>query len=595
MSEYEHPKHRNVLEWLQLISQGNVSLPRFQRGLVWKDETIEEFILALLKKRPVGVLLILENDVSKDEVAFAPQRLRYAPEINKSTCRELILDGQQRLTALWRAIIDAFYFVDSIESPRRFFIKVNNLDNDSMSVEESVEDVRCIKANSKQDGKAIKDAREAFDKGLVPVNLMADRITQDNVSIENWCDEVFPDNSEKSRSLERNVRKLSELLRSRNIAYYSLPPDTSREDAIDTFIKTNESSSKVSRFDIAVAEIEVQRRQPLREMVREINIEPQRLTRFFGDDEDRCISDIGELALKIACLLVDCPQVPTDKYYTDKSVIDVVTDRWSEIEKAIDWTLEFFESECLYDKRRLPSVVPLRVIPALYIHFCPPESEPDKQARFSKIVRQYCWSSFVTNRYERNVNVRLWEDYKSVLKCGIYGEIEAPIFDKSEYPVPTINELADLKHPLPPPTGVKALSRAIIVVSLKSGAIDLASDVSASKDNIHKRQYHHLFPKALLKKEGRTLSEINHPLNYALVSETTNKMLAAEPPVEYLKKRLKLDFDIGDIKRRVESHLIPFEQLNVNSGLNNNYERFINSRAKLFEKALNDLCEGRKV
>ena len=589
MSEYEHPKHRNVFEWLQLISQGNVSLPRFQRGVVWKDDTIEEFILALLKKRPVGILLVLENDVLKDEVAFAPQSLRDAPEINKSTCRELILDGQQRLTALWRATIDAFNLVDSIESPRRFFIEVENLDNDSMSVE----GVRCIKASSKQDGKAIKDAREAFEKGLVPVNLMADGITQDHVSIENWCDEVFPDNSEKSRGLERNVRKLSELLTGRNIAYYSLPPHTSREEAIDTFIKTNESSSKVSRFDIAVAGIEVQRKQPLRDMVREIDIEPQRLTRFFGDNEDKRISEIGELALKIACLLVD--QVPTDKYYTHESVIDVVTDRWGEIERAIDWTLEFLESECLYDKKRLPSVVPLRVIPALYIHFCPPESEPDKQARFSKIVRQYCWLSFVTNRYERNVNFRLWEDYKSVLKCGIYSEIEAPIFDKSEYPVPTIDELSDLKHALPSPTGAKALSRAIVVVSLKSGAIDLASDVSVSKDNINKRQYHHLFPKALLTKEDRTLSEINHPLNYALVSETTNKMLAAEPPVEYLKKRLKLDFDIGDIKRRVESHLIPFEQLNVNSGLNNNYERFISRRAKLFEKALNDLCEGKKV
>lgn len=588
MSDYEIPKYRKVSDWLDMIKSGKVSLPRFQRGIVWNDNTIAEFIFALLKKRPVGVLLVLEYDVDKGNVPFDPHELKDAPEIDPTVCQEMILDGQQRLTALWRTITDSFITSQTKEQPRRFFIEVVDDNEDTYLVK----NVICI-PDSKKYSRIIQNPKEAFNKDLVPVNLLVEDNYPNKLYIADWCDKVFPENARESRRLELKIRQLSDIIKSRNIAYFSLPSETSREDAINAFIRTNESSSKVSRFDIAVAEIEVRRQEPLRDMIKNIHIDTQRINRFFGDDEDKRISEIGELTLRISCLLANKP--PTDKHFVADEVVNIVTDKWKDIENALNWTLDFLEKESIFDKKRLPSVVPLRVVPALYILCVPPDTEPDKLAKFREVVRKYCWLSFVTNRYENQVNDRLWEDFKSISTEGIFNELTAPIFDKTEYPVPTKKQLSDLKHPLPPPTGRRALSRALLAISLINGAVDLASDEKIDENNIRDRQYHHLFPKAMLDDEGRDNSEINHPLNFALISDITNRKIAANPPVDYLKKRLKLNFDLNDIKRRVESHLIPFEKLNVESGTKQKYENFISTRAELFERVLSSLCKGKKL
>ena len=574
----DQPKPRKVQEWLDLIKEGKVAIPEFQRGIVWKDSTVADFLLALLKERPVGVFLLLDLDpADSTKTPFKPRPLRGAPEVNITTCGELILDGQQRLTALWRALNDKFYSPESNKRSYRFYIEIENLGDENPKV--NVKDV--VKNECRGKDNPIRD----FERNLVPVHLLIDDCTE-------WCDTVFPNDSSKSRELEKNITTLSEKLRYRDISYYELPKNISRQDAIEAYIKTNESSVKVSRFDIAVAEIESKKEQHLRDFIKDIEIELTRRSRFFGDDEDKFISDVGELVLKIACLLPEPSLLPTDKNYVRSEVIDVIIKRWNDIVKSIDWTLDFLEKERIWDKKRLPSVVPLRVIPALHANHFPKDKEPDKQAKFRKVVRQYLWRCFVTKRYERNVNARLWEDYKEI-SASMFDQSKAPILDNNQYPIPSIDQLSDLEYPLPAPTGTQGLSRALLVVSLRPNAVDLASNEQINKDNIRDMQYHHLFPKALLEKEKRPPGQINHALNFALISKETNRKLAARPPVEYLKNRLQLEFTVDDIKRRVKSHLIPFNELNVDSGKNRNYEKFIKVRADYFVKALQSLCEGK--
>ena len=572
------PENCTVADWLEKIKEGTISLPRFQRGIAWKDSHIIDLLTALLECRPVGVLLILELDPRCD-APFDPKSLRGAPSIDPNTCTELVLDGQQRLTALWRALTNGFYNgIPPNGVKRSFFAEVKEV-----GLNLKLEKVRCIKNNVASRREILNDPEQAWKRNFIPIHLLGAEITIDEDELLEWCDKASRFDATASRHLERKINRLSQLFLSRDISYYALSPETPREVAISIFIKSNESLVKISRFDIAVATIEQERQEPLRELIENIELTTDRLTRFFGDDEDTRISTIGELALKISCLIAD--SVPTDKYYISEKVIEVVTRRWDDIVKGLNWTLKFFEEERIWDAKRLPSVVPLRVIPALY-QKRPDDNEPDAQGSFDSKVRRYLWLSFVTSRYDHNANTRLYNDYKNFV------EGSSPIFDNNDYPIPTMETLTNLDSPISPPTRKNSLSRAVLAVSLRGGAKDLASDERIRLDNIRKRQYHHLFPRKLLEDENRKRGEINHVLNYALISNITNNLLKAEPPIEYLRKRLQLDIGINTIRRRVESHLIPFDQLNVKDGKNGRYESFLRARGKKIIDAIKSLCKG---
>ncbi len=71
------------------------------------------------------------------------------------------------------------------------------------------------------------------------------------------------------------------------------------------------------------------------------------------------------------------------------------------------------------------------------------------------------------------------------------------------------------------------------------GAKDWYSGLGLSLTNqgrLHFVQYHHVFPRALLRKHGYEKAEVNEIANMAFISGHTNRKLAARSPVEYFAK-----------------------------------------------------------
>ena len=94
---------RPIEDWINDVQRGIVRLPRFQRKEVWTQNYIRNFLWAILRKHPLGVFLVLEVDSSKPP--FQTRPLAGASD-NGEQCRQHLLDGQQRLTALWRSFND---------------------------------------------------------------------------------------------------------------------------------------------------------------------------------------------------------------------------------------------------------------------------------------------------------------------------------------------------------------------------------------------------------------------------------------------------------------------------------------------------------
>lgn len=106
-------RNRSLNDWFARIRQ--VVLPRFQRFEAWTHRMVAGLLDTVLRELPAGALLVLEVG---DEEPFVSRVMVGAPE-NGDKIVEHLLDGQQRLTALWRSLTDNY-------PDRTYFVEMNS-------------------------------------------------------------------------------------------------------------------------------------------------------------------------------------------------------------------------------------------------------------------------------------------------------------------------------------------------------------------------------------------------------------------------------------------------------------------------------------
>lgn len=99
-------RNRRLVEWYGKVQRGEIKLPRFQRFEAWDWRRIVSMMNTIINNLPLGITLVLE--VGEDE-QFVSRYLSSAPD-NGGRVLEHLLDGQQRLTALWRVLNNNYEF-----------------------------------------------------------------------------------------------------------------------------------------------------------------------------------------------------------------------------------------------------------------------------------------------------------------------------------------------------------------------------------------------------------------------------------------------------------------------------------------------------
>ena len=82
---------------LDQVDNGTMLLPEFQRGYVWNRDQVRGLMRSVYRDYPVGALLIWETDTAADQT-------RGGPLGGGSGQKNLLLDGQQRVTTLYGVI-----------------------------------------------------------------------------------------------------------------------------------------------------------------------------------------------------------------------------------------------------------------------------------------------------------------------------------------------------------------------------------------------------------------------------------------------------------------------------------------------------------
>lgn len=546
--------NRTVKEWLDSATRGALQLPRFQRGEAWTHHHVERFLTAMLRGHPLGVFLIL--CVDPDKQPFRTRRLDNLADPNPK-CTEHLLDGQQRLTSLLRV------FNDSYKSHAFYY----RIESNSQS---SSDDPNVIAVSrTGRDRATIGDPTKEYNKAWIPMHIIAPAGSLSRKGID-WRKKATKDPIKRDK-LEVLINNLSYRIAETMIPFLSLPQATSRSDAIRIFLETNRSSVNLSAYDLAVAQMEEDTGNSLQELVDEVT----RTVPQINVLEPR---SVGDMVLKAECVIQG--RKPTLGNYQVLDFAKLSRERKERI-IAIRWTVNEFARLKIWSEKRLPTAVPFRVLPGLK-QLIPIGGV--KHDRAMKLIRRYLWSSFLTDRYDRQANDRLKEDYDALVKA-----MEDPW---SEPEIPALSckppESDDIKDAGWPKSGGR-LSRGILAACCQDGAKDIASNEELQAEGFD--DYHFIFPRSLLKQNDRNP---NIAINCMILKPHGNRRTwQSKLPGDFLRimRNNKLieqsvSDPINEIKSRLKTHLLPVECLTdvteaTTKDVAGAYDKFLDARVAL--------------
>lgn len=562
--------------WFNRIETGQLRLPRFQRFEAWGRSEVLGVLQAVFRGLPTGALLVLAVG---DQEKFISRGIEGAPK-GTERVNEHLLDGQQRLTALWKALHEKYedqtYFVNS------------TLDEETgEKTLEIYNQGRWIKNGQKYPVWA-DNPKEIRARGLVPLRLTRPSSTGDEIN--NWCLEATDNDFKQSLSLAQSISEFREKAVTYNIPFLSLPVTTPKYVALDVFIKMNTSSIKLSTFDIVVAQVEEATGESLHDIIQKIRQQAPGIDRYVAPEE---------LLLSVAALRENRP--PSQVSFQKIDFIKLAQE-WKSIADGIAFTVETLEEEKVFDSSRLPTVAILPVLAALASDV---PNSGDKKGNARALLRAYLWRAFLTDRYVNAAATAALQDFRG-LRSALKGEIsrdQIKIFDETEYPLPTVETLLRAKWP----KSKDILARGVMSISLRSGAYDLADGNIVTKENIMQREYHHLFPDSLITQDGKMSDETSFKaLNCALITWNTNRTISAKEPIKYLKERVEKGIlGEGELRSRLKSHLVPYGALNVGGyreigdeqektqKVKLDFETFLKTRAERLIPVIRALCDGR--
>src|SRR2546421_3129380 len=92
-----------IQDILRGIREGKTQLPDFQRGWVWDDEHIRSLLASVSMSYPIGAVMVLQT--GNPDVRFKPRPVEGVSLAQPAEPERLVLDGQQRLTSLFQALL----------------------------------------------------------------------------------------------------------------------------------------------------------------------------------------------------------------------------------------------------------------------------------------------------------------------------------------------------------------------------------------------------------------------------------------------------------------------------------------------------------
>lgn len=574
-----------IQEMLKSIGKGDIQLPDFQREWIWNDYHIRSLIASVSQSFPIGVVLALEaNGI---DFRFKTRLLEGVnPKFSKNKPRTLILDGQQRLTALFQTLMSGRPVTTrntrGNETLRYYFLDMEACIKNDVDREDAVLSCKEDRQFQTVDGRTIDlhpvgslfaQERE-YSNNMFPVDRIYDSSAWRREYSKHWNHD-----NNKIELFDKFESEIIDRFKQYEVPIIQLHNETPKEAVCLVFEKVNTRGVTLTVFELLTASFAVDN----------FDLRNDWKSRFERIKEKYPVLEELDNTnfLRTLTLLVTNANPDTTISCTRREILRLTFEdyqKWVDhVEHGFVEAARFLHRQKIFNARDLPYQTQLVPLAAILANL---QDLGETRLAQEKIARWY-WCGVLGEMYGAATDTRFANDLSEVTGW-INGEQSEPR---------TIREANFQENRLPElRTRNGAAYKGIHALVMQDRGEIKCSDFRTGIPIDEKLYYddnidiHHIFPKAWCERQGIRSAEYNSIINKTALSASTNRKIGSDAPSEYLLSiQMEADIDDSMMNEILDSHLIQARFLRTD-----NFRDFFEDR----KEALLDVIEeamGKRV
>ncbi len=556
----------SVRQLVDKVISRELALPEMQRRYVWTAVKVRDLLDSLYRGYPSGAILVWEADPSMDDRSLQVDGVKS----NSLSGRLLLLDGQQRLTSLTAVLEGKPITVRNKRKPIEILFNLNHPDflaeEDVTEVEEDDEEDDEDDDNDDELDIVEEMRRRTFVVGSRVLKNDPNWISVSDVFTKSEWQllkplGITPDdgNWEKFTARIRNLKKIEEY----QYVMQILDKKLSYEEVTEIFVRVNSLGAKLRGSDLALAQIT----SKWKGFIGEID----EFSKEFDTNSDY-LMDTGILVKTLVAFATN-----QSKYKTVNRVkIDNFKEAWEKTKVGLQFAINLLKNNARIENLRLLSS-PFLLVPIAY--YAMQKNEKLSKEEVRKLMLWF-YVAHMKGRYGIGSSENLLDsDIAALNKTKNLDELLALLKMQVKDFLVSVDEIKGKSRRSP-------LFSMLFFIAKQKEIKDWFTGLAISEKLVgkaHALQFHHIFPKSLLRKQRADRKEINEIANMAFIGGKTNRNISNKEPRKYL---------IDVIEKRGEE-ILEYHNLPSNKELweLDNYQDFLAYRREKLVKSINSFIE----
>lgn len=598
MKDAQKPDHASLNTLINRLREGRYVIPDFQREFEWKPWDIRDLMRSIFLDYYIGSLLLWKG---KDENFDALSCEAIYGFKNSGSPEYIVLDGQQRLTAIFYAFLAPDVPLPNRTSRAFYYIKVDKFMAEEYDVAFGYD------WHTKQWNEILNDKEEQYASHLFPLSIIGaggwelanwvqgyeqywnkrvEGVTVDDPEFDS-ATKTFAANAANAKVFGSHLKEITEQYQ---ISYIELDKNIAVDKVCDIFTQINSKGIRLDAFDLINALLKPKGLQ-LKHMWRDA---ATRLDKVETEKMNVYILQVMSILRQAYCspkylyFLLPGQEKPIrdpDGTRRKEVLIPDIADfktRWDAAVDAIESAIKVLRHPQEYgvvNSNFFPYVSILPVFSAIRAHIktLPPHRQLDARRK----LRHWYWSSVFLNRYSGSVESTSARDFLD-LRAWFDNDAEEPTM-VSEFGSRFRN--LELRKELKRGSSVY---NGVFNLLVLQGARDWVTGDVPLHDDLDD---HHIVPDSWGKANvgGNLIGTI---LNRTpLTSDTNRNVIRDRLPNEYLPELIKQNGE-NTVRAILESHFISSAALAIllrNPFTPDDYEAFISERQRTIQDAIENL------
>ena len=605
MKNVQKPEKIHLDKLIDEIRKGKFVIPDFQRDFEWGPWDVRDLIKSIFMDYYIGTLLLWEGNKQNFDVLSCKPIYGFTGKNNPDY---IVLDGQQRLTAIHYAFFQPEKKFPYRKSPYLFFLNINEL------LEENYEEAFFYYNKTKYYSRLIENREMQFESHIFPLGVMQGGSWEIGDWIKEYRDfwqnklehyeneyakteeppskeqvQIYIDNAKELKDL------MDDLLKSYNISYIELDSDIEVGKVCDIFTHINSKGIRLDIFDLLNAILrpkEIKLKELWEKASAKLDFTDSKKMKVHVLQVMSILSQSYCSAKYLYYLVPDAIKTIKKEDGSKEQIVLVgdkqeFTNKWHEAVSAIERTIKVLKNPRDFGAIK-PEFVPYpSIIPALsaikkYVENSNLSNKVDVNGK----IRQWYWASVFLNRYSSSVESTSAKDFMDLKKWFDDDDKEPDLIVEflSSY------KSIDLQRENQKGSAIyKAIFNLFILNEARDWETFDLPEYEALDD-------HHIVPHSWGKEHIG--NDINSILNRTAISTDTNrKVIHSQLPNVYLKRMLENNSE-EKVYKVLESHLVSRKAVEIllrYPFTKEDYYEFIKERKNSIIQAVEDIIINEKV